>query len=132
MFKDKLNYKLLNTLILAAIAYLGLITMDYWGGVISKVFSILLPFLISFGIAYSLYPLVRKLRKKGLGNKLSVTIVSVSVIFIIVGLIAITIPVVYDQLLLLSKNIGEVIADISTKFEINLGDFQTTINGYLD
>ena len=132
MFKDKLNYKLLNTLILAAIAYLGLITMDYWGGVISKVFSILLPFLISFGIAYSLYPLVRKLRKKGLGNKLSVTIVSVSVIFIIVGLIAITIPVVYDQLLLLSKNIGEVIADISTKFEINLGDFQTTINGLLD
>ena len=132
MFKDKLNYKLLNMLIISAIIYLGLITMDYWGGIISKIFSIILPFLIAFGIAYSLYPLVRKLKEKGLSNKLSVTIVSVGVIFVIVGLIAITVPVVYDQLILLSKNIGAVITDISTKFEINLGDFQTTVNDVLD
>lgn len=132
MFKDKLNFKLLNILILAVIIYLALITMDYWGGFISTVFSIILPFLIAFAIAYALYPIVRKLRKKGLSNRLSVAIVAVSVVFIIIGLIAITVPLVYDQLLLLSKSIGEVITDISTKFEINLGDFQTTINGVLD
>lgn len=132
MFKDKLNFKLLNILILAVIIYLALITMNYWGGFISTVFSIILPFLIAFAIAYALYPIVRKLRKKGLSNRLSVAIVAVSVVFIIIGLIAITVPLVYDQLLLLSKSIGEVITDISTKFEINLGDFQTTINGVLD
>lgn len=132
MFKDKLNFKLLNILILAVIIYLALITMDYWGGFISTVFSIILPFLIAFAIAYALYPIVRKLRKKGLSNRLSVAIVAVSVVFIIIGLIAITVPLVYDQLLLLSKSIGEVITDVSTKFEINLGDFQTTINGVLD
>lgn len=132
MFKDKLNFKLLNILILAVIIYLALITMNYWGGFISTVFSIILPFLIAFAIAYALYPIVRKLRKKGLSNRLSVAIVAVSVVFIIIGLIAITVPLVYDQLLLLSKSIGEVITDVSTKFEINLGDFQTTINGVLD
>lgn len=132
MFKDSLNYKLLNMLIFSLIIYLGLITMEYWGGFISKVFSIILPFLIAFAIAYSLYPLVKKLKKKGLSNRLSVGIVAVSFSFIIIGLIAITIPIVYDQLILLSANIGEVITDISSKFEINLGEFQSTINGMLD
>lgn len=132
MFKDKLNFKLLNTLIFALIVYLALITMGYWGGFISKIFSIILPFLIAFGIAYSLYPIVKKLKKKGVSNKLSVAIVAVGFIFIIIGLIAITVPVVYDQLVLLSTNIGEVISDISSKFEINLGEFQSTINGMLD
>ena len=64
MFKDKLNFKLLNVLIFAALIYLALNTMNYWGGVISTIFSIILPFLIAFGIAYSLYPIVRKLKKK--------------------------------------------------------------------
>ncbi len=132
MFKDKLNFKLLNVLIFAALIYLALDTMSYWGGFISTIFSIILPFLISFGIAYSLYPIVRKLKKKGLSNRLSVAIVSVGVIFVIIGLIAITVPLVYDQLILLSKTVGEVITDFSSKFEINLGDFQTTINEVLD
>ena len=30
MFKDKLNYKLLNILILATIVYIGLLTSKYW------------------------------------------------------------------------------------------------------
>ena len=97
MFKDKLNYKLLNVLILGLIICLALITMGYWGGLISTLISIIMPFLVAFGIAYSFYPIVKKLRKKGLSNALSVTIVSVSVIFIIVGLIVITVPLVYDS-----------------------------------
>ena len=37
----------------------------------------------------------------------------------VIGLIAITVPLVYDQLILLSKTVGEVITDFSSKFEIN-------------
>ena len=132
MFKDKLNYKLLNILILAVLVYLGLLTSNYWLGFISKVISIILPFVISFGIAYSLYPLVRKLRKKGLSNKVSALIVAGGCIFVIVGLIVITVPLVYDQLIILSQSIAEVINDISEKFAINLGDFKSTINSVLD
>ena len=132
MFKDKLNYKLLNILIVAILIYLGLLTSSYWMGFIFKIISILLPFVIAFGIAYSLYPLVRKLKQKGLSNKLSVTIVASSCIFIIVALIAITIPLVYDQLILLSQSVVEVINDISEKFAINLGDFETSVSSVLD
>ena len=66
MFKDKLNYKLLNILILAAIVYIGILTSNLWLGAIKKIISILIPFVVAFAIAYSFYPIVKKLKKKGL------------------------------------------------------------------
>ncbi len=132
MFKDKLNYKLLNILVFALIIYLGILTFNVWGSIISKIIAIIIPFIIAFAIAYAFYPIVRKLRKKGLSNSLAVTIVAGTVIFIILILILITVPLVYDQLVLLSQALGEVMSDLSTKFEINLGDFQNTINTVMD
>lgn len=132
MFKDKMNYKLLNILMFAILIYLGILTFDVWGSIIGKIISIIIPFLIAFGIAYSFYPIVRKLRKKGLSNSLSVTIVAGSVLFIIAALIFITVPLVYDQVVLLSNSIGEVLTDLSSKFEIDLGDFQASISGIMD
>ncbi len=132
LFKDKLNYRLLNILILFLIAYVGILTFDVWGAIIAKILSIIRPFFIAFAIAYAFYPIVKKLRKKGLSNSLSVTIVSVAVIAITLGLIIITVPLVLDQLVLLSQSIGEVLSDLSSKFEINLGDFQATINNIMN
>lgn len=132
MFKDKINFKLLNILIFALIIYLGILTFNVWGSIIDKIISIIIPFLIAFSIAYAFYPIVRKLRKKGLSNSVSVTIVAGTVIFIMLGLIFITIPLVYDQVVLLSKSIGEVMSDLSTKLAINFGDFQTSVNGIMD
>ena len=132
MIKDKLNYKLLNTLILCGIIYLIMITFNYWGGFLFKILSILSPFIIAFSISYAIYPLVRWLRKKGLSNKMAVTLVSVVFILIILLVLGITIPLLYDQLITLSQSIGEVITEFSSKFEINLGDFKTTIQGVLN
>ena len=132
MFKDRLNYMLLNILILVVIIYFGFITFNYWGWIITKTIAIIIPFLIAFGIAYSFYPIVRKLKKKGLSNSLAVTIVAGSAILIVLLLIIVTIPLVYDQLVLLSQSIGEVMNDLSSKFEVNLGDFQTTISTIMD
>ena len=132
MFKDRVNFKLLNILILCAIIYFGFLTFNVWGSIISKIVAIIVPFIIAFAIAYAFYPIVRKLRKKGLSNSLAVTIVAGSVLFIVIALIAITVPLVYDQLVLLSQAIGEVMTDLSSKFEINLGDFQTTINNMMN
>lgn len=132
MFKDKMNFKLLNILMFAVIVYIGILTYNVWGAIINKIFAILMPFVIAFAFAYALYPIVKKLRKKGLSNSLSVTIVAGTVIFIIFGLIFITVPLVYDQLVLLSQSVGEVMTDLSSKFDLNLGDFQNTINTVLD
>ncbi len=128
MFKDKINFKLLNVLILGAIIYLCILTSGVWGGIISKIIAILIPFVIAFSIAYAFYPLVKRLKKKGFSNGIAVTIVAGSVILIAAILVLITVPLVYDQLVLLSQSITEVLSDLSEKLKINFGDFQNTIN----
>lgn len=132
MLKNKLNFKLLNLLMFAGIIYLAVNTFDWWGGIVHKIFSILLPFIISFAIAYALYPCVRFLENKGVRKGLSKAIVIITVLCLIVLLFSITIPLVYEQLVSLSKIIGDIINDVSGKFEINLGNFRNTINTSLD
>ena len=132
MGEKKLNYGLLNALIAVIIAYIALITMDYWWNFITKIITIVSPFAIAFAIAYALYPLVKLLKSKGVSNNLAVTMIVTVILFIIVGLIWMTVPLVYEQLIQLSAMVGKVITEISTKFEVNLGDFQTTINESLN
>ncbi len=132
MFKDKMNFKLLNILVFASLIYLCIITFNVWGSIISKIIAIIIPFLIAFSIAYAFYPLVKRLKKKGISNGLSVTIVAGSVILIMIILVLITVPLVYDQLVLLSQSITEVLSDLSEKLRINFGDFQNTISGVMD
>lgn len=132
MFKDKLNFKLLNILIFAAIVYLFILTRDYWSSIASKATAVVVPFIIAFAIAYALYPLVKKLKNKGVGNGLSVAFVSIAITAMFGGLIAITIPMIYDQLIVLSKMVGEVISDLSTRLDINLGDFRANIDEILN
>ena len=132
MFKDKMNFRLLNVLMFAIIVYLGILTYGVWGSIISKIFSILMPFVIGFGIAYAFYPLVRKLRKRGLSNGWAVTIVAGSVLLLITILLIVTLPLVYDQIILLAQSVSDVMKDISSKFAINLGEFQSTIDSIFD
>lgn len=132
MLKDRMNYKLLNILILVAIIFLAIITMDYWWGIIGKILSILFPFVMAFAIAYALYPGVKKLQEKGVRKNLAVTIIIIAVILLVVGILWVTIPLFYDQLITLSGIIGDVITDLSTKFSLNLGEFRETINDVMN
>ena len=132
MFKDKLNYKLLNVLIFAVLLYIAILTSHYWMAIVSKVISILLPFVIAFAIAYSFYPIVKKLKKKGLSNGVAVAIVSGSVFLIFVVLVIATVPILYNQLISLSESLGSIITDIQTKFAVNLGGFKNTLDGILN
>lgn len=132
MLKDKLNYKLLNILIFAAIVYLALITMDYWWGFIGKIISIVFPFVLAFAIAYALYPAVRKLQEKGVRKNLAVTVVILVIAIILTSILWVTIHLFYDQLIVLSGIVGDVMTDISNKFSVNLGEFRDTINGVLN
>ena len=54
MFKNKLNYKLLNILMLVVILFLGFKTFEYWSGIVGKIISILIPFII-INLNYVLY-----------------------------------------------------------------------------
>lgn len=132
MFKDKLNFSLLNLLILLVIFYIIMNTVNLWGGVISKLISIISPFLISFAIAYSLYPLVRKLKEKGVRKSLAVTLVVVLISSLFFCVVLITVPLVYDQIITLSKLISEVITEVSLRFSIDLGGFEDSVIGILN
>lgn len=132
MYKDKLNYKLLNILILFAIIYLGITTFDYWVGIVQRIFNLVFPFLIAFIIAYALSPIVRKIESKGVRKNLAVTIVVVIVVAIIIALVGVTVPIIYEQLITLSKNMGTIINDLSKNFNIDISQYQSSINTYLN
>ena len=132
MFQNKLNYKLLNILIIALIIFLGLITFNYWGGILGKVIAILTPFLIGFAIAYALYPAVKKLEEKGVRKNIAVAVIVSLIALIIVGILWMTVHLFYDQLVTLSTVIGDVLTDFSDKFSVNLGDFKDTVNNIMN
>ncbi len=126
--ENKLNYKLLNILIIVVIIYLLYKTSGLWLGILSKLIAVVLPFLVAFAVAYAIYPYCKKLENYGLPKWLAMGVIY----FIIIGfliLIGITvIPMLYDQVLLFLSNISAVITDISSKYEIDLGVLQKSIS----
>ena len=88
--------------------------------------------MVAFAIAYAFYPLVRKLEDKGVRKTLAITLVVVFTSTFILGLLWVTVPLVYDQLLTLSKLIGEVLTDLSLRFSLDLGGFEDSIVGILN
>ncbi len=130
--KNKVNYNLLNILILVAIIYILFATYSWWGGILNTIWHLLIPFLISFVIAYAFHPLVKKLESKNIKRGLAIFIVVTLVILFTVGLCLLTFPLLYDQLISFTKLIGDSITNISDKLNINFGDFEDTINNNLN
>ena len=58
MYKNRLNYKLLNFLILMGLLYICVTNIGTWFNILMSVISVCMPFLIAFVIAYALHPLV--------------------------------------------------------------------------
>lgn len=129
---NKLNYRLVNTLLLMAIIYIIVATSNYWGGIILRIFNILVPFLLAFVFAYILNPFVKKLEEKGVRRSLALVFVVLVVLSLLIGLLWITLPTIYDQLIAFSKTITEVINDISGRFDLNLGEYKVAINDTLN
>ena len=53
--KDKLNFKLLNLLIIIAIICLLYSIKGLWLGLVYNIFKVLSPFLLAFALAYVIY-----------------------------------------------------------------------------
>lgn len=132
MFQKKINYGLVNTLLIMAIAYIVVATSGYWGGFILKIFNIVLPFFFAFVFAYILHPFVKRLEAKGIRRSLALTTVVVVFFALVIGLLWITLPAIYDQLVAFTKSVPSIISDISSRFDIDLGDYQETITDALN
>ena len=125
---NKLNYKLVNTLLVVLIICLLYLIRGLWIGIFTKIVAIILPFLIAFAASYALYPYCKKIENCGLPKWLSMAIIY----FIRFGFLIImaftVIPLFYDQVVLFLSNISAVVTDISSKFEIDLGVLQQSIS----
>ena len=125
---NKINYRLVNALLILVMICLIYFIRGLWTGIFSKIIAVFLPFLVGFAIAYALYPFRKKLEGSGLPKWLSVGIIY----FILIGFVIIlgitVVPLLYDQIVLFLSNISAVITDISSKFAIDLGVLQESIS----
>lgn len=125
---NKLNFKLLNTLIVMLIIMVLYMIRGLWVGIFTKLMAVFAPFLIAFAVAYAVYPYCKKIEDYGIPKWLAMGIIYF-ILFGFLAIMAITIvPMFYDQMVLFLSNISAVITDISSKFEIDLGVLQKSIS----
>jgi len=101
-----------------------------WIGIVTTIFKIISPFLLAFAIAYVIYPIVKKIIAAGSPKWLSILAVSILGIGAILIIIILTVPLLYEQILLFISNISVFLSDISTKYEINIGNLQSSLTNF--
>ena len=130
--KNKLNYRLLNILVLTTIIYLIYLLKDLVGGVLGVVINILKPFIIGFALAYAIYPFMKWLMKKKIPKTISIFIIIVLVLLFLTFVIMSIIPIITTQLGTLFSSIITFISNIDHLFNIDLTSFKTSISGYFN
>lgn len=123
MIKNKLDFKLINLAIWVFILYLILQTKDIWMEVVFTVKQILLPFFLSFILAYIIYPVLLFLKKFHI-SKLPgiILIILFTIVIIILGSIYI-IPNLVNQLIDITSNLFVFVKQLSNRFNLNYIDF---------
>lgn len=127
MIKNKIDYKLINCALIMVIIFLLYQTGDLWIGVISKIWTVLNPFVIAFIISYALYPLVKFLTDHKIPKGIAILIVLALVIGIVVIFGLIVVPLLFNQLGSLFNSIIAFLNEISSNFDINFGTLQSTL-----
>lgn len=137
MYKNKVNYRFVNILFILLIIYILYLTFGLWGGIVSTIFKILVPFIIAFTAAYALYPFVNKLIEKNIPKGAAIFIVVAIICAVFALLICLVIPVLIDQLVAFSNWIIDFAKSLSTKYNIDLnalqnyvGDAKNVINSF--
>ena len=130
MRENRLNYKLLNILIIIAIIYLLYILKSLWFGIVANIFNIIAPFALAFCLAYVIYPLVKRLMNAGAPKWLAILVVCIIGIGLLIIMLFLTIPLIYEQGLAFLTNISVLLSDLSSKYEINFGSLQNSLSQF--
>lgn len=126
--KNKVNYKFVNIALILVIIYLIYLIRDLWIGLAAKLLAVSFPFLLAFAIAYALYPFVKKIVNVGAPKWLATAIVCFIAFGTIIATFVLAVPLLYDQIILFLGNISTLIGDISSKFDLNLGELQSSFS----
>ncbi len=130
MINDKkIDYKIVNLAILALIVYLMYHTGNLWIGIFNKFIAIIKPFVIGFAIAYSVYPITLKLRKRGLPKSLAIFIVIITLIFLFIFMGYIISTTCVSQISALFNSVSEFVSELSSfNLKINIRSLQEMLN----
>lgn len=127
---DKVNFKLVNLLLIIAIICLLYLIRGLWIGIVTNIFNIIAPFALAFCLAYVIYPLVRKLMESGAPKWLAILTVCILGFGSLFLIIMLTVPLLYEQILLFLSNISMLLSDLSTKYELNFGGLQSSLTEF--
>lgn len=128
MIKNRINFKLVNTVLFILAIFLIYQSSDLWIGIIKLIFNILLPFLIAFVIAYAFYPVVKKLIDKNVPKSLAILLVVGGAFGIISIIIALITPTIMSQLTSLFNGIISFLKELSVEYNIDFKDIQNTLS----
>lgn len=127
MFKDKLNFRLVNLLIAVIIFFLLYQTVPLWIGILDKVWDIVFPFFIAFVLAYALYPFMQFLMSHKIPKAGAVGIIIVIILGVLGLLVALIFPLLFNQLSSLLNGILAFVKELTTDYDMNLGPLQATL-----
>lgn len=127
MFKDKINYKLVNLVLLSIMILILYETGPLWIGIVTKVWSIIFPFLLAFILAYAFYPFLQFMTNKKIPKGLAVFIIVAIILGIVALLIALIFPLLFSQLSSLFNGILAFVKELTTGYDLNLGPLQETL-----
>ena len=131
MLKNKLDYKLVNCTLVMLIIFLLYKTGGLWGGIIGKIWEIILPFLVSFAIAYALYPIVKFLTDHKVPKAVAIILVLILVIGILALFTALVFPLLFSQLGSLFSSIMKFLNELSS-FDLNIGSLKDSLSNSFD
>lgn len=127
MTDKKINLKLINFALLAFIAGILYLTFPFWGELLNRIVSILIPFVVSFAIAYALYPFLLKMERKGIPKLLGIGILTIVILGGIGAIFYVLIPILYDQIVSLVNISIDTVKNLSNEYNIDLSNIQDKI-----
>ena len=127
MFKDKINYKLVNLALISVIILVLYRTGPLWLGIVGKILSIIFPFFIAFVLAYALYPFLQFMIKKKIPKTVAIFIIVGIILGLVVLLIALIFPLLFSQLSSLFNGILTFVKGLMTNYDLELGPLQETL-----
>lgn len=127
MFKDKINYKLVNLALISVIILVLYKTGALWLGIVGKILSIVFPFFIAFVLAYALYPFLQFLIRKKVPKTVAIFIIVGIILGLVILLIALIFPLLFNQLSSLFNGILTFVKELMTDYDLELGPLQETL-----
>lgn len=128
MIKNRLDYKLINILLIILMIYLIYQTHDFWLRGFKILIDIIFPFIIALAISYALYPILKKLMDYNVPKGAAIFIIIFSILSILICLFILIIPTIFSQIDDILGSIISFLKKISLDYNINFYGKEETLN----